>query len=152
MYGFSQWEMTLQHVTSLIGWAHIQNTMNSGYVDASVYPMKYKHGFVVLCFIVVMLEVPDGFIFTHNLQGWQLTLQNLPVLTGLILGLRPANERQRYFVMMSLIDWAEALCLVHNWRNHRKSSETHGGPIKLLYMITCMFEFLKNWLNDKIAF
>ena len=27
---------------------------------------------------------------------------------GLILGLRPANERQRYFVTMSLIDWAQA--------------------------------------------
>ena len=28
--------------------------------------------------------------------------------TGLILGLRPANERQRYFVMTSLIGWAQA--------------------------------------------
>ena len=26
---------------------------------------------------------------------------------GLILGLRPANERQRYFVMTSLIGWAQ---------------------------------------------
>ena len=28
--------------------------------------------------------------------------------TGLILGLRPANERRRYFVTTSLIDWAQA--------------------------------------------
>ena len=27
--------------------------------------------------------------------------------TGLILGLRPANERRRYFVTASLIDWAQ---------------------------------------------
>ena len=27
--------------------------------------------------------------------------------TGLILGLRPANERWRYFVTMSLIGWAQ---------------------------------------------
>ena len=28
--------------------------------------------------------------------------------SGLILGLRPANKRQRYFVTMSLIGWAQA--------------------------------------------
>ena len=27
---------------------------------------------------------------------------------GLILGLRPANERRRYFVTTSLIGWAQA--------------------------------------------
>ena len=27
--------------------------------------------------------------------------------TGLILGLHPANERQRYFVTMSLIGWVQ---------------------------------------------
>ena len=29
-------------------------------------------------------------------------------ITGLILGLRPANERRRYFVTTSLIGWAQA--------------------------------------------
>ena len=29
-------------------------------------------------------------------------------ISGLILGLRPANERRRYFVTMSLIGWAQA--------------------------------------------
>ena len=29
--------------------------------------------------------------------------------TGLILGLRPANERRRYFVTTSLIGWAQAI-------------------------------------------
>ena len=27
--------------------------------------------------------------------------------SGLIIGLRPANERRHYFVMTSLIDWAQ---------------------------------------------
>ena len=29
-------------------------------------------------------------------------------MKGLILGLRPANERRRYFVTTSLIGWAQA--------------------------------------------
>ena len=29
-------------------------------------------------------------------------------ITGLILGLRPANERRRYFVKASLIGWVQA--------------------------------------------
>ena len=29
-------------------------------------------------------------------------------VTGLILGLHPANERRRYFVMASLIGWVQA--------------------------------------------
>ena len=29
-------------------------------------------------------------------------------IAGLILGLHPANERQRYFVTASLIDWVQA--------------------------------------------
>ena len=28
--------------------------------------------------------------------------------SGFIVGLRPANERRRYFVTMSIIDWAQA--------------------------------------------
>ena len=30
------------------------------------------------------------------------------IIAGPILGLRPANERRRYFVTTSLIGWAEA--------------------------------------------
>ena len=32
----------------------------------------------------------------------------LLAIAGLILGLRPANERRRYFVTTSLIGWAQA--------------------------------------------
>ena len=32
----------------------------------------------------------------------------LDCIAGLILGLRPANERRRYFVTMSLIGWTQA--------------------------------------------
>ena len=34
----------------------------------------------------------------------QMVMQYIPVL---ILGLRPANERRRYFVTTSLIGWAQ---------------------------------------------
>ena len=35
------------------------------------------------------------------------TILFLDHISGLILGLRPANERRRYFVTTSLIDWAQ---------------------------------------------
>ena len=35
-------------------------------------------------------------------------MQVCAVYAGLILGLRTANERRRYFVTMSLIGWAQA--------------------------------------------
>ena len=35
-------------------------------------------------------------------------MQVCAVYAGLILGLRAANERRRYFVTMSLIGWAQA--------------------------------------------
>ena len=38
----------------------------------------------------------------HFSDGW------LDQFLGLILGLRPANERQGYFVTPSLIGWAQA--------------------------------------------
>ena len=39
---------------------------------------------------------------------------------GRILGLRPANERRRYFVTTSLIGWAQAwiqpcMCICNSW-------------------------------------
>ena len=34
-------------------------------------------------------------------------------MAGLILGLQPANERQRYLVTMSLIDWTQIDLFVH---------------------------------------
>ena len=37
-----------------------------------------------------------------NTDDWPAQLE-----ARLILGLRPANERQRYFVTMSLIGWAQ---------------------------------------------
>ena len=35
-------------------------------------------------------------------------MENSICNTGLILGLRPANERRRYFVTTSRIGWAQA--------------------------------------------
>ena len=40
--------------------------------------------------------------------SYRIVLINCPSLAGLILGLRPASERRRYFVKTSLIGWAQA--------------------------------------------
>ena len=40
----------------------------------------------------------------YDIFYYMIRVHNKP---GLILGLRPANERQRYFVTTSLIGWAQ---------------------------------------------
>ena len=56
----------------------------------------------------LLLIAPLGTNFSET----QIKIQNLSFmkmhLKMLILGLRPANERQRYFVMTSLIGWAQS--------------------------------------------
>ena len=42
----------------------------------------------------------------NNIKVIRLTTR-YKTLQGLILGLRPANERRRYFVTTSLIGWAQ---------------------------------------------
>ena len=44
---------------------------------------------------------------TSLMVSWRIKKRNLDILR-LILGLRPANERQRYFVTTSLIGWPQA--------------------------------------------
>ena len=39
-----------------------------------------------------------------NIHTWKWSYPEASTITGLILGLRPANERRRYFVITSLID------------------------------------------------
>ena len=41
-------------------------------------------------------------------QIQQNKTKTMCIYTGLILGLRPANERRRYFVTTSLIGWVQA--------------------------------------------
>ena len=43
-----------------------------------------------------------------HLYRIQLLNQLFTSISGLILGLRPANERRQYFVTTSLIGWAQA--------------------------------------------
>ena len=47
---------------------------------------------------VLPMSSPFSVAATFNHRAW----------FGLIPGLRPANERRRYFVMTSPIDWAQA--------------------------------------------
>ena len=46
------------------------------------------------------------FIFQDKIPGYYIA--SYVLLSGLILGLRLANERRRYFVTTSLIDWVQA--------------------------------------------
>ena len=41
-------------------------------------------------------------------KGGQVAIILMQLLNRLILGLRPANERRRYFVTTTLIGWAQA--------------------------------------------
>ena len=44
----------------------------------------------------------------YSLSALEIVKMNLKHISGLILGLRPANERRRYFVTTSLIGLAQA--------------------------------------------
>ena len=44
---------------------------------------------------------------SQGVQSTAMQLASPECYSGLILGLRPANERQRYFVTTSLIGWAQ---------------------------------------------
>ena len=49
----------------------INFTLWKGYLDTTVYPKKYAHGFVVLCFVVVMQSfiMNSREVFIHIHQG-----------------------------------------------------------------------------------
>ena len=48
-------------------------------------------------------------LIANHISKWRnISTPILNYLTGLILGLRPANERRRYFVTTSLIGWPQA--------------------------------------------
>ena len=49
------------------------------------------------------------------------------IFLGLILGLRPANERRRYFVMMSLIGWVEAITMTPITNRNKLNEHQNWG-------------------------
>ena len=59
-------------------------------------------------------DVPDNVPNFHHLYVYTCDIHAVPVWkphganTGLNLGLRPANERQCYFITKYLIGWAQA--------------------------------------------
>ena len=61
---------------------------------------------------MLVKEAPNRLIQTKGLQnheGIMACLQDAwKTIAGMNLGLHPANERQRYFVTMSLIGWVQA--------------------------------------------
>ena len=79
-------------------------------------------GGVLFCFVVVVVVVWRKSVLTTSIKvtllasgnsndcpsANEVTLNSLSGHgTGLILGLRPANKRRRYFVTTSLIGWAQ---------------------------------------------
>ena len=69
------------------------------------------HIFILKCPPVLPRHKKNGNICSWHFQkmhfGQVPSLRSGPYLSGLILGLRPANERRRYFVTTSLIGWAQ---------------------------------------------
>ena len=75
--------------------------------------MKWSPGFVVLSFgygISVGVLISHIYLYSLGLHRWHwdggMVANN--TITGLIVGLRSANERRRYFVTTSLFGWAQA--------------------------------------------
>ena len=54
---------------------------------------------------LLLMTLKDN--FKRNVSERRFFFTSLNIISGLILGLRPANERRRYFVTMSLIGWAQ---------------------------------------------
>ena len=55
------------------------------------------------------LVLPPPHRISHNLfPAEAMCERKINRIAGLILGLGPANERRRYFVTTSLIDWVQA--------------------------------------------
>ena len=87
--------------------------------DLTVYIQAHTHICVYMldCSVGLLLQVRTGII---HLQQIPFTWANSQthkcywLRPWLIIGLRPANERRRYFVTTSIISWAQA----HNqpWR------------------------------------
>ena len=69
----------------------------------------------------VVLAVLGGWLLY---VGCAITKRYTPA--GLSLGLRPANERPRYFVTMSLIGWAHAFSpdFLTNWKQYKHQTSS----------------------------
>ena len=64
--------------------------------------------------------------------------------SGLILGLRPANERRRYFVTTSLIGWAQTQNQPWNW--FQRVTPFNSSP--LVRNGRKMLSFKCNFINE----
>ena len=78
---------------------HNENTIACPGQQNMLYTCEFKFNwsstFVIASYKGHVVYVPNQ---------WTLLIHS----TGLILALRPANERRRYFVTTSLIGWAQA--------------------------------------------
>ena len=68
-----------------------------------------------------------------------IAAQTLPVITGLILGLHPANERLRYFVTTSLIGWVQAENQA--WITTISGDSPWSGEADPIWSTNCLFAY-----------
>ena len=67
------------------------------------YPLENENSVKICLFCFTFFASTHiMYVMPYKLCTWSY------VTTGMILGLRPANERWRYFVMTSLIGWVQA--------------------------------------------
>ena len=78
-----------------------------------------------------MTYLNEASVLTNLRDRYKATLiyVRTSISTWLILGLRPANERRRYFVTTSLIGWAQAMYQVTDLLCH---FAWHNGGVELL--------------------
>ena len=100
----------LQHECSFSSTKSCKNLMNSKFKAQSLN-QKYQRKFTFSWFSVtffkhVGLLWPISALDRKQVRGY--VFFNGRCIPGLILGLRPANERRRYFVTTSLIGWEQS--------------------------------------------
>ena len=76
------------------------------YIYIYVYTCARRYRISTFCDILISLVLLLYYRYAFNTRFIHIKTSNGNT-TGLILGLRPANERRRYFVATSLIGWVQ---------------------------------------------
>ena len=72
-------------------------------------PVDRNPGSICPPVVMVLMDVPFVAMAPTKIHGLPNLIYHRPThITGMIMGLHPANERRRYFVTTSLIGWTQA--------------------------------------------
>ena len=86
---WKRWHIQVEHIVAL--WCHMQHRSGSTWAHVMAW----------------CLSAPSHYLNQCCLPFVRFRGIPLKAISGLILGLQPANERRRYFVMASPIGWAQ---------------------------------------------